>query len=170
MGEQDPTYHPSVEKLVETSGVDIGRVKDMATAEYLASQEKRYHDGGIMVKDSDGKLVNPTQEEINVDVDNYLTSAVARDAAIDSEAMKSMAHDAGLDAKYGVNRGTEKADQQRLAEKYAESVEAGKEGIKSLDALLSVSKAENQRQETRRVKDQLAEARRKIAEHVAKSE
>lgn len=39
MPEQDPSYHPAVEKIMETYGPDVGRIKDEAAAARLGDLE-----------------------------------------------------------------------------------------------------------------------------------
>jgi len=91
MNEQTPQqnreYHYTVSRIMETSGEDVGRVKDKSTARELAMREQRSRENGA---------VHGTMEDINRRKENGLEPWLQDDVAwrTDTELKRTVAAEA----------------------------------------------------------------------------
>jgi|GEM_PF-4135288 len=144
MAEQEPHFHPAVEEIMETSGPDIGRVKDTATARMTARRE-------AMVRDD-----SQSPESVAEYVDANLKLEAAARAVGHTELAHAIAHDAVGDWPM---------TDDRLKDNIASAKNSATNAATSYDALQHVSKPANLAQENERLKQSLSEARKKIADH-----
>ena len=119
MGEQDPSYHPAVEKIMETDGPNIGRVKDLDVAQSLAKDEDtaRYGHG------TERSYLYNTNEESKIEVkgeafrnpEKYTQSGELRDVDTDAigDSYDKLQRDAERVHKYNEAVRTKKLDDAR---------------------------------------------------------
>jgi hypothetical protein len=142
MVEQEPHYDPAVEEMMETSGPDIGRVKNTRVAKGTAYREAMVREEGaspeVAAATSNGHL-------------RYESAATA----------VGRTELAGVIASDAIN-GLSTSDNM-LKETAESAKERAKKAADSYDALQEVSKPAHLAQENERLRKELAEAREKIA-------
>lgn len=142
MAEQGRKYDPAgeaVEKVVHTSGPDIGRVNDQKLARQLAESEDIFGD-------------REGQDSTNQSHDEWIKKEIGKEAASNSVLTDLIA----TNPEKGGN-----LDYVGFAEAAKSSV---RDAHDRYDQLKPVAKQANQEQESARLRVELAAARKKIAE------
>lgn len=149
MLEQDSQYHPAVEKLMETSGPNIGRIKNKDLAHREANSEN-----SLRAKGFDPEMLNGR-------IDNDLQYRVANQAVADSDLANIITYDAEL-AHRGKPLRTQSMEERYML--YNEAQRDADEAIDSLDALQETSKPLNREHEDALRAQMQETARKKIEE------
>ena len=140
MAEQEPPYGYHVEKYIETSGPDIGRVKDEDAAKIMADRERDRKADTVSGGDTqEERLDEHTRHFIGSDAikDSHLTSDIL-DAALGNGINGKLPDpDYKLSPQFVISNANDAKDNAQAA-------------IKSYDDLLEVSKPANQEQEAAR--------------------
>jgi hypothetical protein len=144
MSEEEPKYHPAVEKIMETSGPDIGRVKDVEVAGDLAVTEE-------LLRSSPYGEESPERTADVVDRRNKYR--VAKEAA-DTHDLDSMVAHVAIDHYPG------KIMDGRVAAAHADT----KAAVASYDQLVKDAKVPHLEQENVLLQQKLEKARQTIAE------
>ena len=151
---QEHKYHPAVEEVMETSGPDVGRIKDIESAKVVANRELRlrnaqYHDDHVAhyVEESNKHQIGLVAARNSLDKDE-MASYIAEDAMI----------------------GSKSSEDPLLIEEIADAHQEAVRAKASYEQLQKDAKVPHLEEHNKYLQGQLDKTRKKIAESVPQSQ
>lgn len=146
--DEQQQYHPKVEEVMETSGLNIGRVRDEEIARNVAEKVNSVHDRNQAAK--------PSQSRREINVDEAIKYEIAKRTVVDS-ALTDTITKSGTGWMTGVGN-------EDLASLGKDALVDARKAAVSYNELQKVSKPANLENENKMLHQRLKEARDKINE------